>query len=189
MASGGRKPGEGADDLRKAETDTEQGRGGQENIRECFQGGSSTGAAVWGGDVGVDPRIEWALDSFMHGAARPITGRQPWRGWDRKCYYPSLEGAMKEMGLRKSGSRSLIGRTRSRSTLQRDRLRKAETDTEQGRGGQENIGKFFQGGSSTGAAVWGGDVGVESKNREGVGLIHAWGRATDHGETAVERVG
>ena len=64
-----------------------------------------------------------------------------------------------------------------------------ETDNEQGRGGQENIGKCFQGGSSTGAAVWGGDVGVESKNREGVGLIHAWGRATDHGETAAERVG
>ena len=68
-------------------------------------------------------------------------------------------------------------------------IRKAETDTEQGRGGQENIGKFFQGGSSTGVAVWGGDVGVESKNREGVGLIHAWGRTTDHGETAAERVG
>ena len=39
------------------------------------------------------PRIERALDSFMHGAARRITWRQPWRGWDRKWYYHSLEGA------------------------------------------------------------------------------------------------
>ena len=47
--------------------------------------------------------------------------------------------------------------------------------------------KSFQGISSTVAAVWGGYMGVESKNREGVGLINAWGRDTDHGETAVER--
>ena len=70
-----------------------------------------------------------------------------------------------------------------------EELGTAEADTEQVRGGQENIGKFFQGGSSTGAAVWGGDVGVDSNNREGVGLVHAWGRKTDHGETAAERVG
>ena len=44
-------------------------------------------------------------------------------------------------------------------------LGRAEANTEQGRGGQENIGEFFQGGSSTGADVWGGDVGVDSKNR------------------------
>ena len=62
-----------------------------------------------------------------------------------------------------------------------EELGTAEADTEQVRGGQENIGKFFQGVSSTGAAVWGGDVGVDSKNRKGVGIIHAWGRATDHG--------
>ena len=60
---------------------------------------------------------------------------------------------------------------------------------EQGGGGQENIGKCFQGGSSTGAAVWGGDVGVDSKNREGVGLVHAWGRETDHRETSAKRGG
>ena len=50
-------------------------------------------------------------------------------------------------------------------------------------------GEFFQGGSSTGDAIWGGDVGVESKNREGIGIVHAWDRATDHGDTAAERVG
>ena len=70
-----------------------------------------------------------------------------------------------------------------------EELGTAETDTEQGRGGQENIGELFQGGSSTGAAVWGGNVSVDSKNREIIGLVHAWGRATDHGEKAVERVG
>ena len=50
-------------------------------------------------------------------------------------------------------------------------------------------GKFFQGGGPTGTAVWGGDVGVDAKNREGVELIHAWVRETDHEETATERVG
>ena len=55
-----------------------------------------------------------------------------------------------------------------------EELGTAEADTEQGRGGKANIGKLFQGGSSTGDAVWGGDVGVDSKNREGVGLVHAW---------------
>ena len=30
---------------------------------------------------------------------------------------------------------------------------------------------------------------VDVKNIEGVGIIHAWGRETDHGETAAERVG
>ena len=37
MASGGGKPGEGAEELGTAETDTEQGRGGQENIGEFFK--------------------------------------------------------------------------------------------------------------------------------------------------------
>ena len=65
----------------------------------------------------------------------------------------------------------------------------AEADNEQGRGRQESVGKCFQGGSPTGAAVWGVDVGVDAKNREGVGLVHAWGRKKDHGETVAERVG
>ena len=32
-------------------------------------------------------------------------------------------------------------------------------------------------------------MGGEAKNRAGVELIHAWGRETDHGEIAAERVG
>ena len=60
-----------------------------------------------------------------------------------------------------------------------EELGTAEADTDQGRGEQENIGKFFQGGSSPGAAVWGGDVGVDYKNREGVGIVHAWGCEAD----------
>ena len=48
----------------------------------------------------LTPRIERALDSFKHGAARRITGRQPRRGWDGKWYYPSLEGATKEAGFK-----------------------------------------------------------------------------------------
>ena len=39
------------------------------------------------------------MDSIMHGDARRITGRQPWRGWDGKWYYPSLAGGMKEAGF------------------------------------------------------------------------------------------
>ena len=50
------------------------------------------GAETWV----LTPRIEKVLDSFMHGAARWITGRHPRIGWDRKWYYPSLVGAMKE---------------------------------------------------------------------------------------------
>ena len=45
-------------------------------------------------------RIEKALDSFMHGAARRITGIHPRRGWDGKWFYPSLEGDMKEAGFK-----------------------------------------------------------------------------------------
>ena len=44
--------------------------------------------------------MERALSSFINGYAIRITGRQPQRGWDGKWFYPSLEGAMKEAGLR-----------------------------------------------------------------------------------------
>ena len=44
------------------------------------------GAEIWA----VTPRMERALNSFMHGAARRITGRQLRRGWDGKWFYPSL---------------------------------------------------------------------------------------------------
>ena len=47
----------------------------------------------------VSPRMERALSSFIHGAARRITGRQPGRGWDGKWHYPSLVGSMKEAGF------------------------------------------------------------------------------------------
>ena len=47
----------------------------------------------------VSPRMEQALSSFIHGAARRITGRQPRRGWGGKWFYPSLEVAMKEAGF------------------------------------------------------------------------------------------
>ena len=53
------------------------------------------GAETWV----LTPRIERALESFMHGDARRITGRQPRRGWDGKWYYPSLAGATKEAGF------------------------------------------------------------------------------------------
>ena len=54
------------------------------------------GAETWV----VTPRMERALNSFMHGSVRRVTGRQPRRGWDGKWFYPSLEGAMKEAGFK-----------------------------------------------------------------------------------------
>ena len=38
----------------------------------------------------VSPQMERALNSFIHGEARRITGTQPQRGWDGKWFYPSL---------------------------------------------------------------------------------------------------
>ena len=70
-----------------------------------------------------------------------------------------------------------------------EELGTAEEDTDQVRGRQESVRKTFQGGSPTGAAVWGRDVGVDAKNREGVGLVHSWVRETYQGETDVESVG
>ena len=76
MASGGGKPGEGVEELGTAETDTEQGRGGKENIGEFFKAVVQQvllfGAEMWV----LNPRIERALDSFMYGAAIRIKGRQ-----------------------------------------------------------------------------------------------------------------
>ena len=47
----------------------------------------------------LNPRIDRALESFMHEVARRFTGRQPRREWYGKLYYPSLAGAMKEAGF------------------------------------------------------------------------------------------
>ena len=55
LAISGGKPVEGEEELGTAETYPEQGRGGQEDIRDVFQSGDSTGAAVQGGDVGAYP--------------------------------------------------------------------------------------------------------------------------------------
>ena len=53
------------------------------------------GAETWV----VTTMMERALSAFIHGVARRLTGRKPRKGRDRKWYYPSLEGAMKEAGL------------------------------------------------------------------------------------------
>ena len=42
----------------------------------------------------LTPRMEQALDSFQHGAARRITGRQPRRRGDGRWAYPPLKEAM-----------------------------------------------------------------------------------------------
>ena len=53
------------------------------------------GAETWV----LNPRIERALESFMHGAARRITGKQPQRGGGGKWTYPPLKEAMLEAGF------------------------------------------------------------------------------------------
>ena len=65
------------------------------------------GAETWV----VSPIMERALSAFIHGAARWLTGRQPWRGRDGKWSYPSLEGAMKEAGI--TNARTSINRSQN----------------------------------------------------------------------------
>ena len=77
----------------------EQGRGGQEGIRDVLQSGGATGATVRVGDVGADPTNREGAEQLHAWAALRITGRQPRRGWDVKWYYPSLVGAIKEAGF------------------------------------------------------------------------------------------
>ena len=44
-------------------------------------------------------KMESALDAFQGRVARRLTGRQPRRGRDGKCFYPPLAGALKEAGV------------------------------------------------------------------------------------------
>ena len=53
------------------------------------------GAETWV----VTQKMERVLSALLHGAARRLTGRQARREKDGEWYYPSLEGAMKEVGL------------------------------------------------------------------------------------------
>ena len=53
------------------------------------------GAEMWV----VTPKMEQALSGFLHGAARRLTGRQARRGKNGAWHYPSLEGAMREIGM------------------------------------------------------------------------------------------
>ena len=43
--------------------------------------------------------MESALDAFQGRVARRLTGRQPHRGRDGECFYPSLTGDLKEVGV------------------------------------------------------------------------------------------
>ena len=49
----------------------------------------------------LTPRIERALEIFMHGAARRITGKQPRRGGSGKWTYPPLKEAIRETGFKR----------------------------------------------------------------------------------------
>ena len=60
----------------------------------------------------LNPQTERALDSFMHGAARRITGNQPRRGGG-KWTYPHLKYAMQEVGF--GGTQTAV--TRRQNTV------------------------------------------------------------------------
>ena len=61
----------------------------------------------------LTPRIERELGSFMHGAARRITGKQPWREGGGKWAYLPLKEAMREAGFK--GIRKAV--TRRQNTV------------------------------------------------------------------------
>ena len=69
---------------------------------------------LFGADTSVlTPRMERALESFQHGAARRMTGRQPRRRGDGRWTYPPLKEAMREAGF--EGIRKAI--TRRQNTV------------------------------------------------------------------------
>ena len=49
--------------------------------------------------MGVDGKMEKALDAFQGRVAQNLTGRQPRHGRDREWYYPALARALKEAGI------------------------------------------------------------------------------------------
>ena len=99
MAGGGGKLGKGAEVLGAASKYLEQ-EGAERRVSGNFFKAVVQQVLLFGADTWVMiPRIERALESFMHGAERRITGRQPQRGWYVKWYYPSLREAMQEAGF------------------------------------------------------------------------------------------
>ena len=96
MTGGGGKPGEGTEELGTTAEDTKQVRGKQESVGELFKAVVQQVLLFGEETCVVTTRMERSLNSFMPGAARRITWRHPQRGWDGKCFYPSLEGGMKE---------------------------------------------------------------------------------------------
>ena len=53
------------------------------------------GAELWV----LTKKMESILDAFQGRVARLLTGQQPRRGRDRKLFYPSLAGDLKEAGV------------------------------------------------------------------------------------------
>ena len=100
MASGGGKPWEGTEELGAAERILSR-EGEDKRVLGIFFKAVVQQVLLFGAETWVlTSIIKRVLDSFMHGVARRITGRQPQRGWDGKWSYPSLEGSMKEVGFK-----------------------------------------------------------------------------------------
>ena len=75
------------------------GGGGPKSVTEFLYCRDTAGPPLRGGVVGFDGEMESALDTFQGRVARRLTGRQHCWGNDRKWFYPSLAGVLKEAGV------------------------------------------------------------------------------------------
>ena len=73
--------------------------GADPKVSRSFYTAVTQQVLLFGAETWVLTRnMESALDAFQGRVARRITGRQPRRGRDWRWFYPSLAGAMKEVG-------------------------------------------------------------------------------------------
>ena len=117
----------------------------------------------------VTPKMELALSSFLHGATRKLTGRQPRREKDREWQYPSLEGAMEEAGL--TDIRTSI--LRRQNTVAQYIVTRPLLDLCVG-------ARVREGAKVTLRWWWGGDVGGDPKDGAGAERVSPWGGDTTH---------
>ena len=74
--------------------------GADPKVSRTFYIAVTQAVLIFRAETGVlTKKMEKALDTFQGRVARKLAGRQPRRGRDGKWYYPSLAGAMKEVGI------------------------------------------------------------------------------------------
>ena len=88
-----------------------------------------------------------------------------------------------------AGGRILLASTGGQPGESAEELGASVADSKLGGGGQEGVGKKFQGVGAGTVAVWGGAMGNYPEDRAGPGEFPAWGRALDHRKTTAEKGG